>query len=40
MLHGVAGNTTIEDLEVHSELIVCIFTYHDNSVIVCFFILN
>ena len=30
VLHGVAGNTLIEDLEVGSELIEAYFNYHDN----------
>ena len=34
VLHGVAGNTVIEDLEVSGELIGAYFSYHDNSVIV------
>ena len=39
VLHGVAGNTTIEDLEVSGELIEGYFTYHENGVIIIF-ILN
>ena len=34
VLHGVAGNSTVEDLELWGELIGAYYSYHDNSVIV------